>query len=215
MKSPPVCVILSKVLKKPRRFGGFTLVELLASMVLLALVGLMLAGALRFGARSFAAAGGGHDPDEAFLTTAALVRRLLAEAYPLATIGNNERQIQFIGDGAQLAFVGFMPEGAGVPGLAEIALIGGEGRLLLRWRPRGSTARPAERVLLAGVDARFAYWGARDLTNPPSWSNAWPVGELPPLLVRLELTGGGAGPGGAWPLIVAAPKTMLDSLVAF
>lgn len=188
---------------------GFTLLELLVAMALLALLAATLAGSLRFGARSWDAAA---ERGRAWSEVAAVqdfLRNTLGRAQPLPPRGGEERPPGFEGDMQRLRLVAPLGERFGPPGLYRLELAARPSAtglsLWLRWQilddGEGSGAwgdgewgdgsvqgHGGERLLLDGFERlAFAYRAAPapDGTAAP-WRNAWSAEEPPPRLLRLE-----------------------------
>ncbi len=186
--------------------GGFTLVELLVSLVILALISTALFTALRFSARSWRAG-------ESRLVEAAdedavrrFLRMRLAEAVPAAMpAGGREREMVFRGDAAHLRFAAPMPHALGHGGTYVFTLAPGEtAPLTLDWlllRPdrlldvADGRARPRP-LFTTGIRAvRFRYFGSADGRSAPAWTGVWESGTLPRLVeIRFEGEEGRAPP---------------------
>ena len=196
--------------------SGFTLLELLVAMAILALLAATLAGGMRFGLRAWEAGQQAADRLEAPTAVQSLLRRQIEQAYPmLARVG--EPVIVFEGERQRLRFLTHLPPRLGVPGLADVALsyrhdprAGGE--LLMAWQPLGERDRPAEsHSVLNGIDAlSFAYYGGETRTSPPEWRNNWTGAGFLPTLVRLQVR---FRDGRVWPDLVVAPAVTVDSLL--
>lgn len=195
------------------REAGFTLVELLVAMALLALLATLLLGGLR---ASRIAVTGSESATERLLATArgiALMRRELQEADPLPLGNVTEPRIAFAGDASSVVFIA--PPGAYLAtGGEEITWLAIEnGRIVLRYRPldRASDRWPplldprgmTSVVLLDGVArAELAYFGRMDATTPMQWQTAWRDAPSLPTLIRLSIASGGA----TWPDLVVTPR---------
>lgn len=188
------------------RAAGFTLLELLAALVVLGFILLGLGQGLQFGrlawgtqARLIAARSEQDAADRA-------LRRLIEQMEP----GNDLQHASITGDAQHLAFTATLPAGAsgGLPLRADVALSVAEKRgVLLRWAPHlhaqrlGATPPPQESVLVPGATRlEIGYWRR---AGGGAWSASWNAPD-PPDLVRLHL---GFPPGDArrWPDIIAAP----------
>jgi general secretion pathway protein J len=171
---------------------GFTLLELLVAMTLLALLVAALAGGLRFGSRAWETGESRLEHLERMLITHGFLRRQIGRAYPLP---ERERgTVDFLGQPERLSFVGLMPEHLGAGELQRLTLevVAGDGRrdLMLLWEPlRAGVAEPYRTVLVEDVaEARFAYRGPRaDETGEPPWREDWQEMTKLPTLVRLQI----------------------------
>ena len=196
--------------RRQRGRRGFTLVELLVSLVVLALISTALFTALRFSARSWRAgesrlvAASDEDAVRRFL------RMRLAEAMPVAMPAGDRardraREMVFRGDAAHLRFAAPMPHALGLGGIYVFSLSPGErAPLMLDWlllRPDRlldvADGRERPRPLFAtGIRAvRFRYFGSIDGRNEPEWTEIWESGDLPRLVeIRFEAKEGRTPP---------------------
>jgi len=203
--------------------AGFTLLELLLAMTLLALIAVMLAGGLRLGARVW------ESGDERAQTLARLelvqgfLRRQVSGARPLimGRVGSEPRYA-FEGGPERLRLAVLAPPQLGAGGFYLVTIeqvparSGGEegDELRLGWQlyhPEmdevGAPDQVTERVLLEGVErVRFSYFGALRRDAEPRWRERWEDQRALPELVRLELEF--RDPSRYWPEFVAAPKVL-------
>jgi general secretion pathway protein J len=178
---------------------GFTLVELLVAVTLLALLTTLVFGALKYAARAWAATD--HRAVAAADLSAAqdVLRHAITGAYPaFASADATDREIAFNGAGEWMALVASLPAAiaSGVEAQQRF-FVEGEGRLralVMNWRfdlPSSdeATPLPENRVqLLDHVRAlRFAYYGALDPSQAPSWWEGWSGFTRLPDLVRVHI----------------------------
>ena len=188
------------------RQHGFTLLEILAALVVLGFLMAGLSQGVRFGLQAWdvqtrkIAIGGDMDNIDRAL------RRLIEQADP----GDPTQESSFAGAAHTLAFVSRLPLAAtgGLTHDVKVALgVDGRGRLVLRSSPQPHAellARPpaaAEAVLLENVDhINFAYWRG----GPKSgWTPTWTDAELPGL-IRVSI-GFRKGDRRHWPDLLATP----------
>jgi general secretion pathway protein J len=196
---------------------GFTLVEMLVAMALLALLSTLLVGGLRI---SRNAVMGSEAATERLLRTElglAVIRRQLEQADPVPLGGVPSPRIAFAGDAAGVVFLA--PPGAYLAlGGEEITWLAIErgpngARVVLRFRPldRASDRWPPvldagdmrSVVLLDGIArADLSYFGRDDPKNDPQWWQDWREAAALPTLIRLTI----AGAGQAWPDLVVTPR---------
>src|SRR4029077_12540860 len=122
-----------------RASAGFTLVELLVALVLLALVSTMLVGTLRFAHGAWAKGDAATDRLQRTEMAMSLLRRQLEAAYPLIVPGSNQQQIvAFAGDGSGALFLSTPAAALAMSGLQLTWLTlerdGVAHRIVLRWR---------------------------------------------------------------------------------
>jgi general secretion pathway protein J len=184
-----------------RAAAGFTLVELVVAMVLLATMMLLLYAGISFALRSWDAgdAVGRRTTDrrvgENFL------RRELAETFPMRWKDAATLKVAFEGQAQRLRFVSSRAAGASLGGLSLVGLeVEGDARkqerhLVMRrampdeaakdFKPLDD-AKPS--ILLEGVDnVSFAYFGTVNDFADPEWSDTWPYPNRVPQMVRIRV----------------------------
>ena len=179
------------------RRPGFTLLEMLVAMTLLAVI--MVAGqqAIALAARAAAPHGdGGH---------AFLVRHQIADwletSLPVRSNRRERALLLFSGEPSSLRFITELPERFGTAGPHIVTLAGAPGGLRVTWQPLrlSGDAPVGERLMLEGVDRiAFRYW---DGTDARGWHDTWPPGQRLPAMVQMNF-GGGIAQG--WPPILVA-----------
>jgi general secretion pathway protein J len=204
-----------------RRRKGFTLLEVLVAVTLLAVIVTLALGGLRIGARSWDAGNERLDHVGAFHTSYRFLRQMLSQAFPATTGEEGNLRFAFRGNERELQFVVVESPRAGLPGAFVVALrvaggtTGRELRVVLApFRPdkEGLAVRAAteedEGVLFTNA-ARigFSYFGSRRAGDSLEWSSVWDAPDNMPRLVRLEVEGG----DGIWPEIVVPVAITMDA----
>ena len=190
----------------PRPDGGFTLLELLVSLVLLSLLMSLVPPALRLAQRGPAIAA---ELDRRAEIDAALSFSVqqLGEATPIYLRGDDGRlQIQFDGKPEAIGFVAPAKFDSADSGLTRFDLALGSdaaGRhgLLLSWTAWRSASRygtdpkngaPAvsqSKLLIEGAtDFRLRYFGSVRSRGEKDWSTSWPRTDALPALVEMSVT---------------------------
>jgi general secretion pathway protein J len=200
--------------------AGFTLVEMLVGLSLLALMSVLLFGGFRFGLRAWES---GDDQIAAIgeiERTQNLLRTLLSEAQlPVIAVndGDIRQMASFVGEDERLWFVAPLPAHRGVGGLYEFELTkvrnGAEDALSLAWRsyrvdrPLGDDRDfDDESILLRSTEGlRLAFFGQSSDQRDPAWLDSWDGSRGLPLLVRLTIEDVGDGRRD-WPELVVALK---------
>ena len=188
--------------------AGFTLLEVLVSLVVLALIILGLSQGLRFGVLAFQHQAATIDRAGSLDAVDRTLRALVEQINP----GNSHDAPEIAGNARSVEFTSELPEGAAAAlgsREAEIRiLVDPAHRLILRWAPyrhatpAGPPPTPVDTVLISGVDhVTINYWAR---SGPPHWLSAWPGPQLP-ALIRISLTFA-PSTGMDWPDIVAAPQ---------
>jgi len=199
---------------------GFTLLELLIGMTLLAFILAMLLGGFRLAASSWDAAEARVERTNDQQLARALVRRLLAQMQPVRWRKAVNQPIAFVGERKVLRAVAPLTGQAGAGGLRliELGLESGEQdqngkgmlRLVLRHAPlrydaedfAGGFSETKSYVVLDNLDSmEFSYFGPEKRGEPPRWQDAWTNQEQLPQLVRLRLGSRDTG----WADLVVAP----------
>jgi general secretion pathway protein J len=187
-----------------KRQRGFTLIELVVAMVLLATVMALLYSGLNFAARSWDAgdANGRRMADrrvgENFL------RRELSEMFPMRWKDPATLKFAFEGEKDHMRFVSSRPAGIAQGGLSLVSIEvqdegpGSKSRNLVMRRAMPDddqksfapleAAKPT--VLIAGIEgATFEYFGSENDFTPPQWTDSWKWPFRMPEIVRLRLRG--------------------------
>jgi prepilin-type N-terminal cleavage/methylation domain-containing protein len=195
----------------PDRTAGFTLVELLVSMAVLALIALVMAAGLRFVVRAVASTDDRREALEELTLGLSVLRGELERAEPLMIKVGNRDVVLFSGLGDRLRFANVEPPYlAGAPYLAyEYAVTPDRGayRIDLRRVPvdpdqpdLAAVEAGEPRTILRVPDAlRFTYWGRLAPREAPAWHEEWPAGPRLPEAIRLA-----AGEDPGWPDLVVS-----------
>lgn len=207
---------------------GFTLIEMMVALALVALMSVGMLQAYRFSQRALlqttrvdAAA---HD----IATTQRLLRRLIEQGYPFevpATAGGAKASRGLDGDAARLALSAPAPASAGSTGFYRYTFKESAGRLEVSWAldrngsSENQTAPAAQsEALLEGVQAiSIGYLELVERGNgqiEPNWRDEWIDNGALPALVRIRVT---FKPGDSrrWPELIVAPRISADANCVF
>ena len=181
---------------------GFTLLETLVAVLLLAFLTIGLATALKLGL-ALPTAADGRQQVMPVAAAQGFLRREMSAALALPSV--EWRGVAFAGAPREMEWVAAMPERAASPGLNEVGLFLKDGSLMLRWRRLVPAAAATERVLVPDVvGVEMDYWGSTDGRAPAGWHQRWATPAVLPLLVRVRARL--AEGRGDWPdLVVALP----------
>lgn len=193
--------------------SGFTLLELLVSLVLLGLLMALIAPALRL-ARQGPAIASELEHRAAADASMAFTAQRLNEATPIYQRGDDgQLQIQFDGRPDQIGFIAPVRFGAAVNGLARFDLVigsgpGGRQGLILSWKPWGLKPGAGEgegegegdigggtawggqsRLLIPEARAlQLRYFGAANRRDGAAWAESWVRTDALPKLVEIVVT---------------------------
>jgi general secretion pathway protein J len=196
-------------MKRASATAGFTLVELLVAIALLA--GVMLA--LMTAMRSFAQIEERIDlqaqRDDDFRSSVLFVRRILGSMSPRAVKvdAGAPKQIAFAGAADRIEWIGVMPARQGAGGLSRFRLSVGDAEgahgLLLEFAPLTDLDKPLEsgplqsRVLATEVVSIALRYRESDRPDA-QWLDTWPAADKLPMFVSLQVSTA----TGTWPELV-------------
>jgi general secretion pathway protein J len=191
--------------------NGFTLVELLISVTLVALLMTLLFGGFRLGLRAQERVSSGGDRATQLASIHGFLREQLADARPIALEGEGGSTaiVRFDGGDDALEFLSHPMAALRVGGLQRLSLrlVNGNA-LVFRWSLDTGDERwsdEAREILLLSRVARaaFDYYGAAEPGREPAWTDMWRAMPHLPSLVRLRVV---FEDGRRMPDLVVAPR---------
>jgi general secretion pathway protein J len=219
-----------------RRIRGMTLVEVMVSLALLALLSVGIVSSFRLGERTYRQLTKGITADRDLATAQSFLRQVLETAYPFRP-DPRARVSAFGLEGSEtrLAVTAPMPRGAGGSGhyRYEFALettADDSKNLVVHWSlDRNGTSAPFDgaardashsETLIEGLQT--LEWSYLEPARPtdafalgePRWQSTWTQSRKPPSLVRLRVT---FPPKDArrWPELLVAPRVTDDANCQF
>ena len=182
-----------------RRAQGFSLLEVLGALALMALLLLGVYSGVRTATKSVRSGGVAVEQLDRLRSAQQFMRQELAQiqAVPQAKDANGDN-LYFVGDAQSMRFVAPLPGYLGKlgPQLQEWKLVSngkGGSRLEVRFAllpPDGSAPKPLgePEVLMEDVrDGHFSYRTPDTADQPGSWQAAWPDPRLLPRIVRVDM----------------------------
>ena len=186
-----------------RRRSGFTLLELLISVTLLALITTLVAYSIRIGATAWEGSKRVTESWQQQHLVEQFIVRELSQARPVRTGTEQGARVAFIGDQRQLRFATLLPAHRGIGGIYYVILgveteddeAETERLVLTYWLARSDNfeADPAANqkrtVLLEDLrEIEIRYFGAERQRDAPEWYDAWPDQVRLPEMVRIRFT---------------------------
>jgi general secretion pathway protein J len=196
------------------RDAGFSLVESLASLVIVAMIGLMIFTGLGTGRRVWERIDTREAHGEAIDAAQSALRDRIEQIYPATLYDKSPPYVDFSGAGARMAFVANPPEAQRPGALRRYTLgLNIQGQLVLLQTsdvaPPGT--RPAVEVLLEGVrQIDIAYFGAAAPDNSRGWRRTWESEANLPEVIRIRLAFEPGDPR-QWPDLLVRPRATIDT----
>lgn len=206
-----------------------TLVEVLVALVILGLMAGAVVEAIRLGAASWNRGQQSGDRTEDLDTVHALVRGVIAGAYPaFASTDPRDRRIVFRGEPDSLTLIAplpnLTPDGAWARMRFWRREHAGSGALVLEWHldlPTSDHRPPSaqiDRLLPSVASLRLDYFGATEPGQAPAWQDRWVDRDRLPALVRIRIRRDpmrGETDGLWWPDIVVATRVTATSACVY
>lgn len=197
------------------RESGFTLLEMLIVLVLLALLAAILSGALFLGITARAHIDVAAKDQADFAAFEQIVMNQLSRAYPDWVKVGQSQGIDFAGGPDYISFLApaVMAQGQG---LAEYRLSvtkqNGHNVLLLRSvLSSSSSAKTLVTSFAPGLKSvKFSYFGPTRDDHQLAWQSDWVMQPTPPDLIRIAVIFP-PGDGHSWPVLIIHPEITADA----
>lgn len=201
-----------------RREDGFTLVEMLVSLTLLAMAAALMATGLASARGLWGRIEGTARRGEQVEAAQTLLRDRIQRLSPVTRFNNGAPYADVDGAGSEIEFTA-LPLDADRPApMQRFRLELSDGDLVLESRgkdparPNETAEAPDRRVLLGGVaELNIDYYGADAPGGAPGWRETWSREPAPPELVRIRLKFSD-GDRRIWPALVVRPAATVDAL---
>jgi len=200
------------------RHRGFTLLELMIALLLMAGIATILYGSRALAARSWDGGEAKVDQVSDMRSSLSYLRTQLAEQYPQRLWKSPELPLLFAGERDELRYAAVLPErvaGGGVYYFRLAVVRAGDKSQLVQERMIPDLSqlqepefRDPERSVLADdiAELKIGYYG-RDANaaelDVPTWRDRWEDKQRLPLLVRVDVKPVKASP---WPTLVVEPR---------
>lgn len=168
--------------------AGFTLLELLVAMAVLALLATALTGVTRFAMQAWDRTARHSIAIETVARVDRTLRRQIDAIVSAGALGEvSGRPPLFFGARDGFGWVARTPSLAGKPGLhgQRVRLTARQGLILESW-PLSEPDHVDVAPLVRTDRVRFSYFGQATPQEPPRWHPRWAAGPIPPRLVRME-----------------------------
>ena len=204
--------------RRPNRSeAGFTLIEMLVSLTLLAMAAVLMLVGLSSGQRLWAGQAARTARGESIEAAQAILRTRIVSLRPVTRFDAGVASADFEGSEHELVFLAD-PADADRPSAARRyrLSLGEAGELLLGSAPRGAVDADAgpdytDQLLLRDVGGLdISYYGPDPDGGAPHWQAEWTRRASPPELVRIRLTP--KGRGRIWPELIIHPAAEVDTL---
>jgi len=190
--------------------AGFSLAELLVSLVIISMVGALLASGLNLGQRVWARSEQRAQAAREMFDAQAALRRLFDDMQPLRSSSQDPRTIEFRGSADEIEGVVPLPS-IGLGGLYRLHLFWrrSERRLDLDFhvyqRGRETGGNETNLTTLASEidNMEIRYFGKATGEQAPGWHNEWRGQQELPALISLKVT---SAKDVAWPELLIAPR---------
>lgn len=200
---------------RAERGAGFALIEALASLVIVGMLGVMLIQGVTTGRRVWERLDTHAAALEAVEGAQSVLRGRFEQLYPATLFGAGQEQIDLQGGPESVTFLAPPAEATRPAPLRRYRLdLTTAGDLVLSSRP--DVATPGDlgigrQVLLTGVrQIDLAYFGAQGPGSAPSWGPSWTAQPLPPELIRVRIAFEPGDPR-PWPDLIVHPLTTIDA----
>jgi general secretion pathway protein J len=174
---------------------GFTLIEVLVALALMAMIGTILITSLQIGGHTWQRATHTAGNTEDIAQAQDFIRRHLSTLYPDESVANRATQGFLVSDGTALEFLSAAPESSrdGL-WLYRIEVSRETGALQVKSRPdyrgavdTGSSQWTSETLLPQAESLTVQFW-LTSVDQPGRWVDRWTDRHRPPALIRVDVS---------------------------
>ena len=198
-----------------RGTAGFALIEALASLVIVGMLGVMLIQGVTTGRRVWERLDTRAAAFEAVEGAQTVLRGRLEQLYPATLYSIGEARIDLDGGPESIAFLAPPAQALRPAPLRRfrLDLTTGQDLVLSSISDVAMRGEPgvSRQVLLTGVrQLDITYYGATPSDMTPRWRSAWIGQSLPPDLIRIRIAFEPGDPR-QWPDLMVRPQTTIDA----
>ena len=194
--------------------AGFTLVELLVSLLLLSMMAVLLGAAVVPGRHALLRMEAKSDAEDAVVAAQDLLRDRIAHLMPVARQQRDVQTTEVVGAPGSFNFYAPGPQSEGPAELRRYTLTvtPANDLVLISASDLALDPQPTRReVLLRGVRAlAVAYYGAPSPTSAPQWLDRWDAAPEPPRLVSIRVAFA-ANDHRVWPELLIRPMASIST----
>ena len=191
-----------------RRDDGFTLVEMLVSLALLAMAAVLMGSGLASARGLWGRIEANGARSETVEAAQTLLRDRIERLRPVTLFDQSTPYADVDGERGRLVFTALPFDAERPAAMARFRLTQHERDLVLE---DAAGAFPPH-VLLSGVsELEIAYFGPETAGGAPEWRQSWARQPTPPELVRIRVKFA-AGDRRVWPTLIIRPAATVDAL---
>ena len=196
------------------RTGGFALIELIASLVILSMISVLMISGVVTGRRVWERLDANNAMGESIAGAQTVLHQRLERTYPATRYDSNPPYSDFDGAASTITFLA-EPRASVRPAALmryEVALSGDDLALIGTNDVASDPKTPTEsQILLHGVQSvDMEYYGPGP-DGTPGWQLRWKEQQSPPQLIRIRVQFA-AGDGRQWPDLLIKPAANIDTL---
>jgi general secretion pathway protein J len=195
--------------------AGFTLLELLVAITLLAFLSVGLVAGLRFGTEVWRKAETKNVDTGALRTAERVLTASIARIYPkfVSTVPG-QGSIDFAGGQRSISFLSTASATGHILRNRIEAVSDGHGLALgiatVPELARGNAGATTQALLRRLASVEFGYYGTVRGTKGPAWYKIWQGQPVPPDLIRIRVTFASHG-AAHWPELILQPRIAADA----